>query len=30
MIETYSLEEASEAYERMLESEACFRAVIEP
>lgn len=30
MIETYSLAEASEAYERMMESEARFRAVIEP
>lgn len=30
MIETYSLAETSEAYERMLESEARFRAVIEP
>lgn len=30
MIETYSLADASEAYERMMESEARFRAVIEP
>jgi D-arabinose 1-dehydrogenase-like Zn-dependent alcohol dehydrogenase len=30
MVETYSLEEADEAYERMLDSEARFRAVIEP
>jgi D-arabinose 1-dehydrogenase-like Zn-dependent alcohol dehydrogenase len=30
MVETYSLEEATEAYDRMLESEARFRAVIEP
>ena len=30
MVETYSLEEASEAYERMMNSEARFRAVIEP
>lgn len=30
MIETYSLAGASEAYERMMESEARFRAVIEP
>jgi D-arabinose 1-dehydrogenase-like Zn-dependent alcohol dehydrogenase len=30
MVETYSLEDADEAYERMMESEARFRAVIEP
>lgn len=30
MIETYPLSEASEAYDRMMESEARFRAVIEP
>jgi D-arabinose 1-dehydrogenase-like Zn-dependent alcohol dehydrogenase len=30
MVKTYSLEEAGEAYERMLESEARFRSVIEP
>jgi D-arabinose 1-dehydrogenase-like Zn-dependent alcohol dehydrogenase len=30
MVETYSLEDADEAYERMMESEARFRTVIEP
>ncbi|WP_160134958.1 alcohol dehydrogenase [Halococcus salsus] len=30
MVETYPLEEAEEAYERMMNSEARFRAVIEP
>ena len=30
MIETYPLEEADEAYERMLSNDARFRVVIEP
>lgn len=30
MVETYSLDEAADAYESMMESEARFRAVIEP